>query len=484
MWTSQERLPHSVLLRYFYDDNLAQASYMLGCSATGEALIVDPARDISPYLQMAEEQAMQICHVVETHIHADYISGGRELMHRTRARLYLSGMGVGVLAYEFPQAENVTYVHDGDHFMVGKVRIDILHTPGHTPEHVILQVTDRDAPHPIGLFTGDCLFVGDVGRPDLLEKAVKIANTQETGARQQFANVQRLKSMPDYLQIWPGHGAGSACGKALGAVPSTTLGYEKLLNPAFQFTDEAHFVEWLLDGQPEPPRYFAQMKTINRVGAALVSSLRKPVRLDKKAFDELLHGGELVIDTRPCQDYAAQYIPGTLNIPCTSDQFSTYAGWYVDYDRPTYLVAADSEVSRLVNALRAIGVDNIPGYFTPEVIELNTKQLNRIDPKTAAQYLAGGAVILDVRGQNERAQYYIPGSVSIPMGYIRDYLSALSKDQPIITQCGSGTRSQIVASLLLGEGYDVANLDGGIEAWIEAGLAVTQPTRWSLPNSK
>jgi len=214
-----------MLLKYFNDSKLAQASYMVGCAQTGEALVVDPARDVTQYMQAAEQEGLRITHVTETHIHADFVSGSRELAARTGAMIYLSEMGGPEWQSAYAGENNVIPVHDGDAWMVGNIRIEVVHTPGHTPEHISFLVTDTaGADEPIGVFTGDFIFVGDVGRPDLLEEAAGMLGTKEVGARQQFSSVARFKDMPDYLQIWPGHGAGSACGKALGAIPSTTLG--------------------------------------------------------------------------------------------------------------------------------------------------------------------------------------------------------------------------------------------------------------------
>jgi hydroxyacylglutathione hydrolase len=271
-----------MLLRYFYDQRLAQASYMVGCAVKGEALVIDPARDIAPYLQAADSAGVRIAQVTETHIHADYVSGSRELAAHTGAHLYLSAEGGPDWQYAFAGQLPTTLLRDGDVWPVGNVRIKALHTPGHTPEHLCFLITDTAAAdQPMGLFTGDFIFVGDVGRPDLLEEAAGMADTKIPGARQLFHSLQRIRTMPGYLQIWPGHGAGSACGKALGAVPSTTLGYELLFNPAFQQTDEDSFVAWLLDGQPEAPRYFGQMKRVNKAGPALLADLRPPARLDR-----------------------------------------------------------------------------------------------------------------------------------------------------------------------------------------------------------
>lgn len=466
-----------MLLKYFFDDALAQASYMVGSETTGEALVIDPARDIQPYLAAAQREGLRITQVTETHIHADFVSGSRELAARTGATLYLSAMGGADWSYAFADANadaDTVLLRDGDHWMLGDIRIDVLHTPGHTPEHLVYQLTDAGSSQPMGLFTGDCLFVGDVGRPDLLETAAGFSGTKETGARQQFANVQRFKTMPDHLQVWPGHGAGSACGKALGAVPSSTIGYEKLVNPAFQIADEAAFVEWLLSDQPETPRYFGQMKRVNKHGPALLHTLPTPQPLDGFILGEVLKEGALVIDTRSADTYAAGHAPGTLNIP-PGRQFSTYAGWFINYDAPTYLVASEDGIDALVSELRAIGVDNLPGYFLPDQID-NSEMLSRISVEDAAPRIQSAqALLIDVRAQSEYASGHIEGATHIMYGTLPEHLDELPRDQPIILQCASGTRSQIAASLLQMQGFtDVANLRGGIDAWRAAGLPVTK----------
>lgn len=461
-----------MLLKYFYDSHLAQASYLVGCQQTGEALVVDPARDITPYMQAAATEGLRIAHVTETHIHADFVSGVRELIAATGARLYLSDMGDTNWKYAFANQRTVL-LRDGDKFKVGNIKVEAIHTPGHTPEHLIFQITDTlMADRPMGIFSGDCLFVGNVGRPDLLEEAAGIAGTKEIGARAQFANVQRFKTMPDYLQIWPGHGAGSACGKGLGAIPSTTLGYEKLFNPAFQIADESKFVAWLLQGQPETPRYFSQMKRVNKAGPALLSTLAAPRHLADKTVLQSLVNDFLVIDTRRPDLFAASHFPGTVNIPAAENNFSTWVGWYVDYAAPTYLIADAEDVPRIVSQLRAIGIDNIPGYFTPSVLSKDGASLRQISPHEAEQLLREqGAYLLDVRGADEYHDRHIPGAHLIPMGRVLNCLSQLPRDLLLIVQCGSGVRSQVVASLLQRRGFaNVSNLKGGIEAWKTAGL--------------
>lgn len=445
-----------MLLKYVYDEQLAQASYLVGCAATGEALVVDPMRDVEPYLALAAKEGLRITHVTETHIHADFVSGSRELAARTGATIYLSDMGSDEWKYAYADQPNVTLVRDGDRWMVGNIRVEVVHTPGHTPEHIAFLITDTaGADAPMGLFSGDFLFVGDVGRPDLLEETAGIAGTKEPGARDMFRTVERSKSLPDYLQVWPAHGAGSACGKALGAIPSSTIGYEKRFNPAFQVHDERRFVEWLLSGQPEAPRYFGRMKHVNKVGPVLLSDLPPVRRLDRAAIDAALANGDLVIDLRPQEAYRAAHIPGSLSVPATTTMYSTYIGWFVDYNRPTYLVLPDdANLKAVVNTLRAIGIDEVPGYLPASAIGAHTASLPAVSvDELAARIGAGDTLVLDVRGQSEYADVHLPGAMHIPLGLIPQHLADIPRHQPIIVHCASGYRAQIGASLLRCAGF-------------------------------
>lgn len=458
-----------MLLRYFYDEKLAQASYLVGCVATGEALVVDPARNVTPYLRAAEKEGLRITHVTETHIHADFVSGSRELAAATGATIYLSDMGDANWKYAYAEEPNVILVRDGDSWKVGNIRVDVLHTPGHTPEHIAFLITDTaGADQPMGVFTGDFLFVGDVGRPDLLEEAAGYKGTKEVGARQQFQTVARFKTLPDYLQIWPGHGAGSACGKALGAIPSTTLGYEKLFNPAFQFTAEGDFVAWLLDGQPEAPKYFAQMKKVNKLGPPLITTLPTPVNFDRATLDAVIEDGGQVFDLRNRGQFAFAHVPGTINVPTGNNTYVTYLGWLVDYDRPVYVLLPSIDTEReILHDLRSIGIDYVPGYFSPEVLAHRTQALPVVTARELAKRLPqNGIVLVDVRGKSEFAEKHIVGARHIPLGYLADRLATLPKDHTIVTHCASGYRSQIAASLLQAAGFDdVVALNEGTECW-------------------
>lgn len=460
-----------MLLRYFYDDRLAQASYLVGCAKSGEALVVDPERDITPYLELAQKEGLRITHVTETHIHADFVSGSRELAVATGATLYLSNMGDENWKYQYAHEPNVILVKDGDRWMVGNIKVEVIHTPGHTPEHIALMITDTaGADQPIGVFTGDFLFVGDVGRPDLLEAAAGMMGTAEPGARRQFQTVQRFKQMPDYLQIWPAHGAGSACGKALGAIPSSTLGYEKLFNPAFQFTEEKPFVQWLLKDQPEAPRYFAQMKKVNKEGPAFLKDLPTPQLLDRTALDRLVAQGAFVADFRSRTDFAAANIPGTVSIPERKD-FSTFVGWFIDYAKNFYFVTpTEAVVNDLLIALRSIGIDKIAGYARSEAVSGEIDQL----PEWSAQELAtrlpqNGIIVIDVRNKTEYIEEHIRGARHIHLGALPKVLDQIPHDHTVITNCASGYRSQIAASLLRSRGFkNVVNLRDGKELWSKA----------------
>jgi hydroxyacylglutathione hydrolase len=460
-----------MLLKYFYDEKLAQASYLVGCAKTGEALVVDPMRNVTPYLRAAEKEGLRITHVTETHIHADFVSGSRELAAATGATIYLSDMGDVNWKYAYAEDPNVILVRDNDSWMVGNIKVEVLYTPGHTPEHIAFQITDTAAAdQPIGVFTGDFIFVGDVGRPDLLEEAAGYKGTKEVGARQQYRSVERFKALPDYLQIWPGHGAGSACGKALGAIPSTTLGYEKLFNPAFKHADEDSFVRWLLEGQPEPPKYFAQMKKVNKQGPALLSTLPAPVNFDRHTLDDVIQDGGQVFDLRNRGQFTFAHVPGTVNVPADNSTYVTYLGWLVDYERPVYLLLPSIDAEQLVlNDLRSIGIDYIPCYFSPEVAAHDTQALPVITAKELSKRLPkNGLIILDVRGKTEYAEQHIVGAKHIPLGYLPDRLQEIPRELPVITQCASGYRSQIAASLLQANGFEnVVAMNEGQECWVK-----------------
>ncbi|MFC0521999.1 rhodanese-like domain-containing protein [Pontibacillus salicampi] len=472
-----------MLLKYFYDERLAQASYMVGCQATGEALVVDPSRDIQAYLDTAQKEGLTIRYVAETHIHADFVSGAKELASQTGATAVLSGEGGEDWSYQFLDQINHKLVHDGDQFKVGNVTIEVMHTPGHTPESISFKLFDRDQDTPMGIFTGDFVFVGDVGRPDLLEKAAGMENTSEVGARQMFASLQTIKELPEHMQVWPGHGAGSACGKALGAIPSSTVGYEKATNWALRHTNEEAFVEDLIAEQPEPPKYFAVMKKVNKEGPALLSELGEPVKMEpsKEELESKLEEGMQVIDTRFPAQFAEAHIPGTYNIP-GNQSFANWAGWLVDYDKPVYLIASDEAITSLTKALRSIGVDYVKGYMPLDVISTLSAQGMEMEsykvttPTEIADNIANKEVnLLDVRNQGEWDSGHIPQAKHIMLGYLEERINEVPTDKPVVLQCQSGGRSAMATSILQANGIkDVINMQGGFGSWSKQELPQTK----------
>ena len=474
-----------MLLKRFYDTRLAQASYLIGCSATGEAIVFDANRDVEQYLRAASEEGLRVTHVTETHIHADFVSGSRELAARAGARLLLSAEGGPEWSYAFARDAGATLLRDGDRFMVGNIRFDVLHTPGHTPEHLTFLITDTPATdRPMGAITGDFIFVGDVGRPDLLEKAARVAGTMRASAHALFGSIQRFKQLPDYLQLWPGHGAGSACGKALGAVPSTTLGYERIANWGLVAGDEEEFVENVLAGQPEPPKYFAEMKRMNKEGPRPLGGFHRPAELPASRLPELLERHAVVVDTRSAADYAKRHVPGTINIPLNKS-FSTWAGWLVPYDRDFHLIvdaSCEGCIDDAARDLAMIGLDRVAGYFTSRTIDAwvaaggEPGSVPQVSVTALAERMRQGAVtVIDVRGRAEWDAGHLPDVANIPVGYLADRLAEIPRDRPVVMQCQSGARSAIAASVLRANGYtNVSSLAGGFADWERAGLPVVR----------
>ena len=472
-----------MFLKRFYDDGLAQASYLIGCAVTGEALVIDANRDIEQYLDAAAAEKLRITHVSETHIHADFVSGSRELAHATGATLFLSAEGGTDWQYAFAKQDGATLVRDGDTIKVGNIRVQVMHTPGHTPEHISFLVTDTaGATEPMGIVTGDFVFVGDVGRPDLLERAANVANTMEAGARQLFRSLERFRALPDFVQVWPGHGAGSACGKSLGAVPTSTVGYEKRFNWGVGTTGEADFVEMVLAGQPEPPFYFAQMKRLNRDGPRILGGFPQPAHAALGALQHALTDGSAVIDTRAATAFAEGHVPGTINVPLNKS-FSTWVGWLVAYDVDIHLVAEDhATVQRATRELAMIGLDRVTTWYAPSVLEewqrpdraLGT--VAKIDANALAQRVARDEVtVIDVRSRSEWDAGHLRDAIHIPVGYLPERLADIPRDKPIVLQCQSGSRSAIATSLLQKLGVtDAIDFVGGFGAWQAAGHEVVR----------
>lgn len=463
-----------MILKRFYDERLAQASYLVGCPGAGEAVIIDPNRDLNQYLDAAAREGLRITKVTETHIHADFLSGGQELAEITGAEFLVSDEGDQDWKYA-PDIKK-TLVKEGDSFRIGALRFDIWHTPGHTPEHITFILTDEAAsPEPLAAFTGDLVFIGDVGRPDLLEEAAGIIGTAEPGARKLFHTLERFKSLPDSILIWPAHGAGSACGKSLGGTPVSSLGYEKLTNWGLKHSDQSLFVREVLAGQPEPPAYFAMMKKLNKEKRESVFSRIAPPQLADPSVVKAR--GALILDVRPSLNYLDQHIYGSLHAPLLQG-FTTWAGWIVPYNKPIVLVAnTEAEAQDAIASLRQIGLDDVIGWFAPKSMasfKNSGFELVATESLSANECSLQSGTLVDVRGHSEYVLQHHPDSTHIPMGFLKKQIGKLNPVETVFVHCQGGTRSPIAISVLEHMGYQhLVNVADGIQGFNLPNLTAT-----------
>ncbi len=476
-----------MLFRQINDEKLAQYAYLIGCQETGEALLVDPERDIDQYLDLAEEEGVEIVAVAETHIHADFLSGAREFAERFDTTLYLSDEGDENWKYEWAQEPketggtyDVEWLYDGDTFAIGNIEVTALHTPGHTPEHLSFLVTDTGggADEPMGFITGDFVFVGDLGRPDLLESAAQVEGAMEPSARTLYESVQRILDMPDHLQVWPAHGAGSACGKALGAVPQSTLGYEKQFNPMIDAAreDEDTFVDAILEDQPEPQIYFARMKRDNKEGMPVLGQLPSPRKLTQTELHEAATDEEtLVIDARLDRSaFMARHIPGSLYAPM-NDTFNTVVGSLVeDETTPLVLIVDEEDVDEAVRDLVRIGYDNVVGFAETETLQryfqndYPSETIEEIGFDDLDAYRGDGeSAVLDVRYRSEYDEGHVEGALNASYTRMPEYEKDLPTDKTLLVHCRTGRRAAAASAFLRRAGHDIVYVNDEIEKYIE-----------------
>ena len=483
-----------MLFRQYNDPKLAQYAYLVGCQKTGEALLIDPLRDIDQYVAAAEREGLTITAVAETHIHADFLSGAREFADRHGVKLYLSSEGEDdgwPSAWAKGSDYDVTFLRDGDTFAIGNIDVTAVHTPGHTPEHMSYVVVDRGsgATTPIGIATGDFVFVGDLGRPDLLEQAAGMHGVQEDSARTLFHSLPKFRQLEDYLQVWPAHGAGSTCGKALGAVPTTTVGYERLYNASLAAASggEEAFVDAILDGQPEPQMYFARMKRDNRDGVPLLGALPRPTPLTAHELATSVADEQtLIVDTRLDRSgFMAKHIPGALYAPMNKS-FNTVVGSLVmDETTPIVLLIEEGHVEEAVRDLVRIGYDNVTGYATPDTLERymeeggETASVEEITFEDVARMKDdAGTTVLDVRFASEYASSHVPGAVNASYTRLPAYVDdRVPQGQTLLVHCAGGARAAAASAFLARKGYDVKYVNGAYDEYatsyeVEAGAPV------------
>ncbi|MER6577837.1 MBL fold metallo-hydrolase [Nonomuraea sp. NPDC001023] len=448
----------------YYLDCLSQASYMIADEGTGRAVVVDPRRDVSEYLADARAHGLTVVGVVNTHFHADFVAGHLELADSTGAWI-----GYGRRAEtEYP----IRKLGDGERISLGDVTLEIMETPGHTPESISVLVYEHaEDPVPYGVLTGDALFIGDVGRPDLLASVG--VTPGELGAMLYDSVQNRLMGLPDAVRVFPAHGAGSACGKNLSAEKQSTIGEQRATNYACAPMDRETFVALVTAGQPAAPGYFAYDADLNRRDRARYGASAAPVPLTLDGFTELRAAGTVVVDARDPQDFAAGHLRGAVNVPADG-RFAEQAGTVLDPAAELVVMAPQNREEEVVTRLARIGFDRVAGYLRnpDDALVALAAEVAPASRLTAAQLraaLAGDAppVVVDVRTAGEReANGFIDAALHIPLSELPARSGELPADRPVVLHCAGGHRSSVAASLLRHRGFqDVSDVLGGYAAW-------------------
>jgi len=450
------------LKRYFVE-GLAHASYLFG--ADGEAAVVDPKRDVDDYLADAEREGLRIVAIFNSHPHADFASGFRELAQRTGAKTYVSHLAPA--KYERVAAK------DGERIHVGSVEVELLETPGHSPDSLSFLV--RESGRPEAIFTGDLLFVNDVGRPDLRDAD---EDPSALASKLYDSLFHKILALPDDVKIYPAHGAGSLCGRAISSAPFSLVGQERQTNWALQIKDRAEFVRQMTANLPDRPAYFSYDVDVNLAGAPSVSELPPLCALTEEELNDAAGKGAIVIDTRPAPFFGAGHFPGSLNIGLSSALFSTWVGFIVPGGTPIALVVGSAEnAAKARLELARIGYDNVLGYIEADSLTRITQlsQLSVCDLKSGLR-TGKAPLVLDVRTPGEWEKKHIDGARHVPLPSLPARLAEVPKDQPVALMCGSGYRSSIAASLLQAHGFrQLQNVVGGMGAYVEANCPAFDP---------
>lgn len=448
----------------FYVEGLAHASYLIG--AGGEAAVIDPKRDVDDYIDTAAQQKLKIVAILETHPHADFVSGHVEMAERTGAKIYVS--------YLAPAKYKRTALRDGEIVRIGSLEMEAMETPGHSPDSLSFLVKENGKP--VSVYTGDTLFVGDVGRPDLRDAEEKPTRLADALYNSLF---NKLLTLPDDVRVYPAHGAGSLCGRKISDAPFTTIVQEKLMNWALQFKDRAQFVRTMVEHLPDRPQYFAHDVEMNLKGASPLSSLAALRVLSESELTDMARQGAAVIDTRSAPFFGAGHFPGSLNIGLSSNLFATWVGFFVPFGKEIALVVGSAESARKARIeLARIGYDHVIGYIEADALN-RTQQLSQLGVEELHFGLRRGEApqVLDVRTAGEWEAGHIDSALHIALPSLPRRASGLSKDSRIAVICGSGYRSSIAASLLQAEGFSrVQNVMGGMGAYLETGVPAWQPS--------
>lgn len=457
-------------IQQFFIDGLGCASYIVGCEARGVAAVIDPDRDVQKYLDAAEARHLNITHIIETHLHADHVSGNTDLAERTGATIYIHEAGKAEFEHQ--------PLKGGDVIQLGNVKLQVRFTPGHTPESITLLVADTTrGDEPWMALTGDTLFVGDAGRPDL----VGIEAARELAGKLYHSLNDEFLTLSDGVMVYPGHGAGSLCGKSIGSVRHSTIGYERQHNPALSPRDEAAFVEFATAELPEQPGNHQRIKALNRRGPHPLGDVQ-PKPLTIQAAIPYFRQGAALLDTRPKAEYVAKHVPGSVHLEA-DDQLSNRVGFVLPPDVPVILLLADpADYRRVVYGLARVGYEQVVGYLADSLdtwaalgLPITSGDVRDVEPEELHHLLdsANGdrPMVIDVREPWEYASGHVPGAKLIPLGSLRREMNKLDPSQAVAVICASGSRSQSAAALLGQQGFKVVyNVVGGTLNWMQSGL--------------
>ncbi len=453
-----------MLLKHFFVGKIAHSSYLL--AGQNYCAIIDPQRDVDVYIAEARAMGVEITHILQTHLHADFVSGHIDLAQKTGAKIYIA------------KSAQCTFDHvalsEGDSIELEDMLLQVLETPGHTPEHLSYVVSDTSrSDSPIGVFVGDTLFVGDVGRPDLFPDLA-----EELAGKLYHSLHEKLLKLPDYVEVYPAHGAGSLCGRAMGAKWRSTIGYERNFNPALQIKNESMFIESLTQDMPPAPDHFSRCSDINRRGPALVADLPTMEELSPGQFKERMSDENVILmDARGYHAFASQHIPGVWHLDLNGN-FPTFAGWVLPTDKDILLIADDYQKAlEATTWARRVGVDRIVGYLDGGMVAwavagFKSSHIELASAEDLHDMITGPTsfVLLDVRAPLEYADTHIKGAINIPVAELRTRHHELNKDKTTVLICSSGNRSTLGASILKQHGFnDVTNVAGGLTGYSAAG---------------
>ncbi|MBN2415057.1 MBL fold metallo-hydrolase [bacterium] len=453
-----------MLLKHYFVEKIAHSSYIL--AGKKSCAVIDPRRDVDLYINEARNLGVEITHILETHLHADFVSGHMDLAARTGAKIYA------------PKSGRCAFDHvplsEGDTVTLEDMVLSVLETPGHTPEHIVYVVTDTSrGDSPIGVFVGDTMFVGDVGRPDLFPDIA-----EELAGKLYHSLHEKLLKLPDYCEVYPAHGAGSLCGRAMGAKWRTTIGYERRYNGALQIESKKAFISSLTSNMPPAPDHFSRCSDINRKGPALISSLPHLRELTPAAFKKAIaDSGIIVLDTRSYDSFGSHHVPGSWHVDFGGN-FPTFSGWVLPVGKEVLMVSSSYEEALQANIwLQRVGVDRVTGYLDGgmsawAVAGFATSEINQISAEELHDMVTGSSniVLLDVRAPAEYADNHIEGAINIPAPGLRIRHKELDKRKPTVLICSTGNRSSLGASILGQHGFsELYNVAGGMTGYSAAG---------------